>query len=61
MLTFICYIRVYFAFAFLDCVCHNEDYFKIIEVCYTKILFYIFFVTLPELKKIILYSKELII
>ena len=30
MLTFICYIEVYyFLFAFLDCVCYNEDVIKL--------------------------------
>jgi len=59
-LTFICYIEVYFAFVFQDCVCYNEDFVKsrfiISRFCSKH-----FIVILGGLKKIVCYTEDFVI
>ena len=59
MLTFICYIEVYFTFAFLDCLLQQG--FRQIEVCYIKVLFHtlqVHFIILAGLKKTVRYTEK---
>lgn len=41
-LTIIHYIKVYFVFVLLDCVCYNKDFVRI-EVCYIEVLLHTFY------------------
>ena len=59
MLTFICYIEVYFAFAFLDCVHYTEDVIKL-RLVISKLCSVHFIVILAWLKKIVYYTKDFI-
>ena len=62
MLTFICYIEVYyFSFAFLDCVCYNEDFIKLRFVIYRGFVPYCLIVILAGLKKIVCHTKDFVI
>ena len=54
MLTFICYIEVYFTFALVDCVRYNEDFVK------SRFYSIDFIVILTGLKKIVLYTEHLV-
>ena len=60
MLTFIHYIKLYFMFVFLDCVCCREDFIKsrfiILRFCSIH-----FIVILTELKKIVHYTEDFVI
>ena len=61
-LTFICYIEVYyFSFAFLDCVCYNEDFIKLRFVIYQGFVPCCLIVILAGLKKIVCHTKHFVI
>ena len=57
MLTFICYVEVYFMFAFLGCVCYNMDFVKS-RFIISRLGSTHFIVILAWLKKIIRYTKD---
>ena len=62
MLTFICYVEVYyFSLAFLDCVCHNEDFIKLRVVIYWGFVPYCLIIILAGLKKIVCHTKDFVI
>ena len=59
MLTFICYIEV--SFAFLDCVCYNEDFIKLRFIIYRGFVPYCLIVIFAGLKKIVCHTKDFVI
>ena len=60
MLTFIYYIKIYFTFAFLDCVHYNEDLVKS-RFLISRFCSIHFIVILARLKKLVCYTKDLVI
>ena len=60
MLTFIRYMKVYFTYAFLDCVRGNEDFAKS-RFIISRFCSIHFIVILEGLKKIVCYTEDLII
>ena len=57
VLTFLCYIGVYFTFGLLDCVRYNED-LVICRFVISRFCFIHFIVTLAGLKNIVCYTKN---
>ena len=60
MLTFIYYLKVYFTFAFLGCVHYNEDLVKS-RFLISRFCSIHFVVILVGLKKLVRYTKDLVI